>query len=107
MPRVWLSRFPAAYDSVGGRLESVIATGGPSLLGLTGYPVEPISRGPRGRPMGLPLYLSWYRYYRIRNRKERCDRGDRMKDTFAPTSSLPTYPFPSPQLSPRPKATRP
>jgi hypothetical protein len=32
--------------------------------------------------MGHLLHLSWYRYCRIRNTKERCGKGDRMKTTY-------------------------
>ena len=41
----------------------------------------PISRDPRGRPMGHLLCLSWYRSCWIRNTKERCGRGDRTENT--------------------------
>lgn len=64
-------------------------------------PRGPRFSGPHGRHMGHLLYLSCYRHCRIRNRKEIASK------TLAFTSSPPTYPFLSPQLSPWPKVIPP
>jgi hypothetical protein len=62
-------------------LDSVIATSEPSLLGLTGYPM---GRSPGAHAVGPWAICYTYpgRYCRIRNTKERCGRGDRMKSTY-------------------------
>src|SRR5436305_11885892 len=60
-------------------LSAVIAIGRPSLLGLTDYPVGRSPGAHAVGPWSHLLYLSWYRYCRIRNTKERCGKGDRMK----------------------------
>jgi len=63
---------------------TVIATGWPSLLGLT------------GQPMGHPLYLSWYRF---------AGSGVRTRDVAWDIDRRLPIPFLTPQLTPWPKAT--